>query len=79
MRRGRGIEPDQVMGGEREWGLGVDVDDDGYGMGGTGGSFGWWSESGRYAAAFLTGHIGTHDRADRLENAVREVIGLPPV
>ena len=48
-------------------------------MGGTGGSFGWWSEAGQYAAAFLTGHIGTHDRGDRLENGVRSVLGLPPL
>ena len=70
-------EPELVMGGEREWGLGVAVDGDGYGMGGVGGSFGWWSEAGQYAVGFLTGHIGDHDRADRLENAVREVLGLP--
>lgn len=77
--RTRGEEPDLVFGGEREWGLGVAVDADGYGMGGTGGSFGWWSASGRYAAAFLTGHVGTHDRGERLENAVREVLDLPPL
>jgi CubicO group peptidase (beta-lactamase class C family) len=77
--RTRGEEPDLVVGGEREWGLGVAVDADGYGMGGTGGSFGWWSASGRYAAAFMTGHVGTHDRGERLENAVREVLDLPPL
>jgi hypothetical protein len=68
-----------VIGGEREWGLGVALDPDGYGMGGVGGSFGWWSEVGQYAVAFLTGHIGDHERGDRLENAVRDVLGLPPV
>lgn len=76
---GRGIEPELVMGGDREWGLGVVVDPDGYGMGGLGGSFGWWSEKGQYAVAFLTGHIGNYDRGDRLEAAVREVLGLPPL
>nr|WP_167880633.1 hypothetical protein [Nocardioides guangzhouensis] len=55
------------------------MDSDGYGMGGTGGSFGLWSEAGQYAAAFLTGHVGTHDRGERLENAVRDVLGLPPL
>ena len=77
--RGHGVEPELVVGGEREWGLGVALDPDGYGMGGVGGSFGWWSEVGQYAVAFLTGHIGDHDRGERLENAVREVVGLPPV
>ena len=75
----RAAEPDLVLGDERQWGLGVILDPDGYGMGGVGGSFGWWSEVGRYAVAFMTGHIGDHDRADRLENAVREVLGLPPL
>ena len=79
LTRGRGVEPELVMGGEREWGLGVALDPDGYGMGGLGGSFGWWSQEGQYAAAFLTGHIGTHDRGERLENAAREALGLPPL
>jgi CubicO group peptidase (beta-lactamase class C family) len=79
LRQGRGIQPELVVGGEQEWGLGVALDPDGFGMGGTGGSFGWWSEKGQYAAAFLTGHVGGHDRADRLENVVREVLGLPPL
>jgi CubicO group peptidase (beta-lactamase class C family) len=80
LTRGSGLEPDLVVGGgDREWGLGVALDPDGFGMGGTGGSFGWWSECGQYAAAFLTGHVGTHDRGDRLEGAVRDVLGLPPL
>ena len=79
LTRGRGPEPDLIVGGDREWGLGVGLDPDGYGMGGTGGSFGWWSEPGQYAVAFLTGHVGTHDRGDRLEGVVRDVLGLPPL
>jgi CubicO group peptidase (beta-lactamase class C family) len=79
LKRGRGVEPELVVGGDREWGLGVALDPDGYGMGGIGGSFGWWSEAGQYAAAFLTGHVGAHDRGDRLEGAVRDVLGLPPL
>lgn len=79
MTQRRGVEPELVMGGEREWGLGVAVDPDGYGMGGLGGSFGWWSRSGQYAAAFLTGHLGTHERGERIENAARDVLGLPPL
>ena len=42
-------------------------------------SFGWWSEQGQYAVAFLTSHIGTHERGERLEGVVREVLGLPPL
>jgi hypothetical protein len=73
------VEPDLVMGDDRAWGLGVVLDEDGYGMGGVGGSFGWWSEKDRYALAFLTGHIGDHDRGDRVESVVRDALGLPPL
>jgi CubicO group peptidase (beta-lactamase class C family) len=71
---------DLVVGGpERTWGLGFAVDDDGYGMGGTGGSVGWASVVGDYAIGFVTGSMGNHDRADRLENAFRSCLGLPPI
>jgi CubicO group peptidase (beta-lactamase class C family) len=79
MTTGGQVEPELVVGGDRAWGLGVGVDEDGHGMGGVGGSFGWWSEAGQYAVGFVTGHIGGHDRGERLENAVRQVLGLPPV
>ncbi|HEU5203659.1 MAG TPA: serine hydrolase domain-containing protein [Candidatus Limnocylindrales bacterium] len=71
---------DLVVGGpERSWGLGFAVDDDGFGMGGTGGSVGWASVVGDYAFGFVTGSMGNHDRADRLENAVRSCLGLAPI
>jgi len=71
---------DRVMrGAPRSWGLGFAVDDDGFGMGGVGGSVGWACPAGQYAYAFLTGSLGGHDRSDRVENAFREVIGLPPL
>lgn len=74
---GSGI--DQVMGDEREWGLGFVLDPDGFGMGGLGGSLGWWSEVGQYALGFVTGEIAGYDRSERLENAVRDCLGLPPL
>ena len=71
---------DQVVGDTCAWGLGVGVEpDDGWGMGGVGGSFGWWSHAGGYAVAFLTGLAAGHDRGGALENAVRAVLGLSPV
>lgn len=70
---------DQVLGQPAAWGLGFGVDPDGFGMGGVGGSFGWWSRAGRYAFAFLTGYVADHGRGDRLENALRAVLGQPPV
>ena len=71
---------DRVMGGEpRAWGLGFAVEDDGYGMGGVGGSVGWACTSGHYAYGFTTGSMGGHDRSDTVENALRDVVGLPPL
>jgi hypothetical protein len=48
-------------------------------MGGLGGSLGWWSAEGGYALGFVTGYVAGHDRAERLENSVRAVLGLPPL
>ena len=80
MTRARPAEVDRVMGGEpRAWGLGVAVEDDGWGMGGTGGSTGWWSTDGRYAAAYLTSHVGDHAPATAVENALRLALDLPPL
>jgi CubicO group peptidase (beta-lactamase class C family) len=70
---------DQVVGAPTTWGLGVGVDEDGWGMGGTGGSFGWWSQNGGYALGFVTGHVAGHDRGGHVENALRAVLGLDPV
>jgi CubicO group peptidase (beta-lactamase class C family) len=69
--------PDRVFGFDNSWGLGFAVDDDGYGMGGLGGSVGWASTAGGYAYAFVTGSMGGHDRSDAVENAVRSCLGLP--
>lgn len=71
--------PDRVLGSDARWGLGVAVEDDGWGMGGVGGSLGWWSEEGGYAFGFVTGEIADHDRSGRLEDAVRGCLGLPPL
>jgi CubicO group peptidase (beta-lactamase class C family) len=71
--------PDRVFGGDVAWGLGFAVDpDEGYGMGGLGGSYGGRVEAGGYSFGFVTGSVGGHDRAERLENAVRDCLGLPP-
>lgn len=78
MRRPQAVGLDRVLGVESSWGLGVSVDPEGIGMGGVGGSFGWWSSAGEYAFAFVTGYIGDPARGDRLDDAVREVLGLPP-
>jgi CubicO group peptidase (beta-lactamase class C family) len=69
---------DRVMGGPpRSWGLGFGVDEVGYGMGGIGGSYAGACPEHGYAFAFLTGTMGDHARSESLENAFREVVGLP--
>jgi CubicO group peptidase (beta-lactamase class C family) len=70
---------DRVFGHENAWGLGFGIDDDGFGMGGLGGSYGGASTRGGYAIAFVTGTMGTHERAETLENTMRACIGVPPL
>jgi CubicO group peptidase (beta-lactamase class C family) len=69
--------PDRVFGGDNSWGLGFGIDDNGYGMGGLGGSYGGTSTAGGYTIGFVTGTVGGHDRIDALENALRDCLGLP--
>jgi CubicO group peptidase (beta-lactamase class C family) len=75
MTTARSSGPDRVFGHDVSWGLGVAVDDDGFGMGGSGGHFAGWSAVGGYALGFVTGTMGSHERVDRIDGALREVIG----
>ena len=70
---------DAVMGQEASWGLGFGVGPDGFGMGGLGGSWAGASTVGGYAFCFVTGTMGDHDRATRVENAFRRCIDLGPI
>jgi CubicO group peptidase (beta-lactamase class C family) len=70
---------DAVFGEQSSWGLGFGVDQDGYGMGGSGGSYAGASVAGGYAFAFLTGTMGSHARATQVENALRGCLGVPPL
>jgi hypothetical protein len=67
---------DLVVGQSVAWGLGFGLDDDGYGMGGLGGSYAGTSTVGGYSLAFATGSVGTHERGIALENAFRDCLGL---
>ena len=55
------------------------MDTDGFGMGGSGGSYAGASTLGGYAFAFVTGTMGSHSRATAVENAFRGCIGVPPL
>jgi CubicO group peptidase (beta-lactamase class C family) len=70
---------DAVSGHDNAFGLGFAVDEDGFGMGGLGGSVGWASRAGGYAFGFVTGTLGSGEQSTVLENAVRSCIGLPPL
>lgn len=70
---------DEVVGQHLSWGLGLRVDPDGFSMGGLGGSLGAASRLGRYGMGFLPASMGDHDRANRLERALRQCLGLPPL
>jgi CubicO group peptidase (beta-lactamase class C family) len=71
--------PDRVFGADNAWGLGFGVSEDGYGMGGLGGSYGGTETADGYSIGFVTGSVGNHDRLDALENTLRDCIGLPPL
>jgi CubicO group peptidase (beta-lactamase class C family) len=70
---------DAVFGAQNAWGLGFAVGPDGFGMGGTGGSYAGASTAGRYALGFVTALMGSHSRVDAVENAFRSCLGLPPL
>ncbi len=70
---------DAVFGHDNAWALGFGVDDDGFGMGGTGGSYGGASTRGGYAFAFVTGTMGDGSPGEAVENAFRSCLGLPPL
>jgi CubicO group peptidase (beta-lactamase class C family) len=63
---------DLLLDREVTWTLGFQVDDHDLGMGGAGGSGGWWSFTGQYAAAYVTRGLGTHDRSDPVYDLLEE-------
>jgi CubicO group peptidase (beta-lactamase class C family) len=70
---------DAVFNHRNAWGLGFALDDEGFGMGGIGGSYGGACSRSGYAIAFVTGTMGSHTRGERVENALRGCLGLLPL
>jgi hypothetical protein len=70
---------DQVFGDDNAWGLGFGIDDEGFGMGGLGGSYGGTSTRGGYSLGFVTGSAGSHQRVTSLENSLRTCLALEPL
>jgi CubicO group peptidase (beta-lactamase class C family) len=65
---------DELLEDEVCWGLGVWVEPDGFGMGGIGGSLGMADPELALAEAYVTAHMGEHDRADAMDAAVRAAL-----
>ena len=65
---------DRLLGEEVTWGLGVWVDSDGWGMGGIGGSLAMCDPELGLAEAYVTRRMGTHDRADAFDAALRAAV-----
>jgi CubicO group peptidase (beta-lactamase class C family) len=59
------------------WGLGFQIDVDGFGMGGIGGSLGWGNSDHRFGFGYVTNRMGTHERALSVFEAAARIAGLP--
>jgi CubicO group peptidase (beta-lactamase class C family) len=69
---------DLLLEEERTWGLGVWVDDDGFGMGGLGGSFAMADPTLVLAEAYVTRQMGSHERNEAVDAAVRAALACSP-
>ena len=74
MTKGELTARDVLLDQEITWGLGVWVDYDGFGMGGLGGSLGLADPALGLAEAYVTRHLGQHDRAEAMDAALRAAL-----
>jgi CubicO group peptidase (beta-lactamase class C family) len=63
---------DLLLDREVTWTLGFQRDELDIGMGGAGGAGAWFSFTGRYAAAYVSRGLGTHDRSDAVYDLLEE-------
>jgi CubicO group peptidase (beta-lactamase class C family) len=66
--------PDRLLAEDVTWGLGLNLDEGGWGMGGLGGSIGWADPDRDLAVAYVTTRMGDHDRSYAFELAVIEAL-----
>ncbi len=71
MRTEQSRGPDRFCLEEVAWGLGVQIDFDGFGHGGRGGSLAWADPETGIAFAYVTAGMGSHDRASAVWDAAR--------
>lgn len=62
-----------------DWGLGVQVDRDGFGMGGLGGGLGWGNLEHGFGFGYVTRYMKDHDRALAVYESAARCAGFEPV
>ncbi|MBA3764278.1 MAG: beta-lactamase family protein [Actinobacteria bacterium] len=65
---------DVLVGPGMSWGLGVGVEESGFGMGGLGGSYGGGDLARRFGFAYVTATMADHDRVDLVADAFEACI-----
>lgn len=58
------------------WGLGFQLDEDGFGHGGLGGALGWGNRDLRFGFGYITNLMAEHDRAMAVYAAVADTLGF---
>lgn len=67
---------DVLLQSHTDWGLGFQIESDGFGFGGLGGALGWGNIDHRFGFGYVTNHMASHDRAMAVYEAAAQVIGL---
>lgn len=67
---------DVLLGRPVDWGFGVQVTADGFGMGGLGGSLGWGNCEHRFGFAYVTHRMAGHDRAMAVFQTLADILGF---
>ncbi|HEX6030401.1 MAG TPA: serine hydrolase domain-containing protein, partial [Tepidiformaceae bacterium] len=70
---------DQLLARHVHWGLGFQLDDDGFGMGGLGGALGWGNAEHQFGFGYVTARMWNHDRALAVFDPAARAAGFTPV
>jgi CubicO group peptidase (beta-lactamase class C family) len=74
--RDQSVGQDVFLGRHVRWGLGFQLDEDGFGHGGLGGALGWGNRQFRFGFGYVTNFMAEHDRASAVYAAVAETLGF---
>ena len=70
------VGEDIFLGRHVRWGLGFQLDTDGFGHGGLGGAIGWGNRALRFGFGYVTNRMAEHDRALAAYGAVADTLGF---